>query len=147
MIIRTPMGGRKGYGPTHSQTLEHMFLGVPGLRIIAPSIYHDVDYLLQEALKSPDPVLWIENKSMYSMKMEPKKVNVDGEVIINKGCGLQVCTYGGIAPLVVKKYGEKPVTIHIPSDITKATHSWIHEWTTKHIPCDIEGEKKAIPWS
>ena len=31
MVIRTPMGGRRGYGPTHSQTLEKLFLGVPGL--------------------------------------------------------------------------------------------------------------------
>ena len=32
LVIRTPMGGRRGYGPTHSQTLEKLFLGVPGLR-------------------------------------------------------------------------------------------------------------------
>jgi len=31
VVIRTPMGGRRGYGPTHSQTLEKLFLGVPGL--------------------------------------------------------------------------------------------------------------------
>ena len=36
MVVRTPMGGRRGYGPTHSQTLEKLFLGVPGLRVIAP---------------------------------------------------------------------------------------------------------------
>src|SRR3972149_2662605 len=32
VVIRTPMGGRRGYGPTHSQTMEKLFLGVPGLR-------------------------------------------------------------------------------------------------------------------
>lgn len=31
LVVRTPMGGRRGYGPTHSQTLEKLFLGVPGL--------------------------------------------------------------------------------------------------------------------
>ncbi|HUV26149.1 MAG TPA: alpha-ketoacid dehydrogenase subunit beta, partial [Anaerolineales bacterium] len=36
IVIRTPMGGRRGYGPTHSQTLEKLFLGTPGLRIFAP---------------------------------------------------------------------------------------------------------------
>ena len=36
MLIRTPMGGRRGYGPTHSQTLEKHFLGVPGLRVLPP---------------------------------------------------------------------------------------------------------------
>lgn len=34
-IVRTPMGGGRGYGPTHSQTLERHFLGIPGLSIVA----------------------------------------------------------------------------------------------------------------
>ncbi len=37
LVVRTPMGGRRGYGPTHSQSLEKLFLGVPGLRVLAPS--------------------------------------------------------------------------------------------------------------
>jgi len=37
LLIRTPMGGRRGYGPTHSQTMEKLFLGVPGLTVLAPS--------------------------------------------------------------------------------------------------------------
>ena len=41
LVIRTPMGGRRGYGPTHSQTLESIFLGVPGIEIISPSKFHN----------------------------------------------------------------------------------------------------------
>ena len=37
LVVRTPMGGRRGYGPTHSQTLEKLFLGIPGLTVLAPS--------------------------------------------------------------------------------------------------------------
>ena len=37
IVIRTPMGGRRGYGPTHSQTLEKLFLGIPGLQVVAPA--------------------------------------------------------------------------------------------------------------
>ncbi len=36
LVIRAPMGGRRGYGPTHSQTLEKLFMGVPGLTLAAP---------------------------------------------------------------------------------------------------------------
>ena len=58
IVIRTPMGGRRGYGPTHSQTLEKLFLGVPGLRILAPSTLDDPGQLLIEAiLEDDDPVL------------------------------------------------------------------------------------------
>ena len=37
LVIRTPMGGRRGYGPTHSQTLEKLYLGIPGLTVVAPN--------------------------------------------------------------------------------------------------------------
>src|SRR5512139_2785089 len=39
LVIRTPMGGRRGYGPTHSQTLKKIFLGMPGLRVVAPATF------------------------------------------------------------------------------------------------------------
>ena len=37
ITIRTPMGGGRGYGPTHSQSTEKHFLGMPGLHVVAPS--------------------------------------------------------------------------------------------------------------
>ena len=37
IVIRAPMGGRRGYGPTHSQSLEKLFLGIPALRVLSPS--------------------------------------------------------------------------------------------------------------
>lgn len=66
LVIRTPMGGRRGYGPTHSQTLETLFLNVPGLTIVAPSHLHDPGRLLRAAVLEHDaPVLFIENKLLY----------------------------------------------------------------------------------
>ncbi len=67
LVIRTPMGGRRGYGPTHSQTLEKHFLGAPGWHVIAPSPFHEPGTLLRRAvLEDDDPVLFIENKAMYA---------------------------------------------------------------------------------
>ncbi|HSB67134.1 MAG TPA: transketolase C-terminal domain-containing protein [Anaerolineales bacterium] len=72
MIIRTPMGGRRGYGPTHSQTLEKLFLGVPGLRVVAPAAFCRLDgsggpgdLLYRSILETHDPILFIENKLQY----------------------------------------------------------------------------------
>ena len=66
LVVRTPMGGRRGYGPTHSQTLEKLFLGVPGLRVVAPSALGDPGGLLRDAiLDDIDPVLFIEHKLLY----------------------------------------------------------------------------------
>ena len=66
IVIRTPMGGRRGYGPTHSQSLEKIYLGVPGLRILAVNNLSDPAILLRETiLNTEDPVLFIENKLLY----------------------------------------------------------------------------------
>jgi len=70
LIIRTPMGGRRGYGPTHSQTIETIFLNAPELTVVAPSIYHEPGQLLYDVSKvSRRPVLFIENKLAYSQKL------------------------------------------------------------------------------
>jgi pyruvate/2-oxoglutarate/acetoin dehydrogenase E1 component len=66
LVIRAPMGGRRGYGPTHSQTLEKLFLGVPGLRVLAPCMLGDPgELLLRAILEDDDPVLFVENKLLY----------------------------------------------------------------------------------
>ena len=70
MVIRTPMGGRRGYGPTHSQSLEKLFLGVPGLRVLAPSHFGDPGALLVNAIFDDDPVLFVENKLLYLLPLQ-----------------------------------------------------------------------------
>lgn len=70
IVIRTPMGGRRGYGPTHSQTLEKLFLGVPGLRVLAPTAFTDPGALLQGAIADDGPVLFVENKLQYQRRLD-----------------------------------------------------------------------------
>ena len=78
LVIRTPMGGRRGYGPTHSQTLEKHFLGVPGLRVLAPCPFGDPGKLLMDAiLLDNDPVLFIENKLLYNTNIRTNENQPD----------------------------------------------------------------------
>jgi pyruvate/2-oxoglutarate/acetoin dehydrogenase E1 component len=72
LVIRTPMGGRRGYGPTHSQTMEKIFMGVPGLEVIAPASLCQPDgsgspgdLLYKCIITNDQPVLFIENKLQY----------------------------------------------------------------------------------
>ena len=74
LVIRTPMGGRRGYGPTHSQSLEKLFLGVPGLTVLAPANFSTSDdspgnLLKSTILHSDSPVLFIENKLQYLLPL------------------------------------------------------------------------------
>jgi pyruvate/2-oxoglutarate/acetoin dehydrogenase E1 component len=77
IVIRTPMGGRRGYGPTHSQSLEKTYLGVPALRVVAPAAFSRLDgsgapgdLLYHLVLESEDPTLFIENKLQYLLSVE-----------------------------------------------------------------------------
>lgn len=79
LVIRTPMGGRRGYGPTHSQTLEKIYLGIPGLTVAAPvnlddgAGYTPGEMLENVILHSEDPVLFIENKLQYLLPVMTKE--------------------------------------------------------------------------
>jgi pyruvate/2-oxoglutarate/acetoin dehydrogenase E1 component len=66
IVVRAPMGGRRGYGPTHSQSLEKLFLGVPGIKVVAPNALGDPGELLASSIADDDPVLFIEHKLLYT---------------------------------------------------------------------------------
>ena len=70
MVVRTPMGGRRGYGPTHSQTLDRHVIGVPGLRVVALNSLVDPQPLYSALLcEGAGPTLVIENKSLYARRL------------------------------------------------------------------------------
>jgi pyruvate/2-oxoglutarate/acetoin dehydrogenase E1 component len=68
-VVRAPMGGYRGYGATHSQSLEKIYLGLPFINIILPSVIADPGDLLKKALLLGEPVIFIENKLDYTRKM------------------------------------------------------------------------------
>jgi pyruvate/2-oxoglutarate/acetoin dehydrogenase E1 component len=86
IVIRTPMGGHRGYGPTHSQSLEKMFLGVPGLKVVAPNTLGDPAALLRAAIADEDPVLFVEHKLLYTRPLvEPGKGDLTDFTVKNSG--------------------------------------------------------------
>jgi pyruvate/2-oxoglutarate/acetoin dehydrogenase E1 component len=66
MVIRTPAGGGRCYGATHSQSLEAWFLHVPGLKVVAPATPADAKSLLIAAIRDDNPVLFVEHKLLYA---------------------------------------------------------------------------------
>jgi len=76
LVIRTPMGGRRGYGPTHSQSLERHFLGVPNLSLVAPNRRVHPKELYGPILKQMGhPVIVIENKVLYTHTLKTSEIH------------------------------------------------------------------------
>jgi len=66
LVLRTPAGGWRSYGPTHSQSLEGWFLHVPGVKIAVPSTPADAKGLLKTAIRDDNPTLFVEHKLLYA---------------------------------------------------------------------------------
>jgi len=87
VIIRTPSGGGRGYGPTHSQSLEKHFLGLPYLRVVASSLFHDPAAILRALLAQHSPVLLIEHKLLYPLHlMLPAGGRIEGDIAEEHVC-------------------------------------------------------------
>ncbi|MDP2388819.1 MAG: pyruvate dehydrogenase, partial [Acidobacteriota bacterium] len=114
MVVRAPMGARRGYGPTHSQSIEKHFMGVPGLWVVAPHILGDPGQLLRQAtLECDAPVVFIESKTCYGRALVSAVPGMTSTVIADEASpfptvvlrhdrceladGLLWC-YGGMTP-------------------------------------------------
>ncbi|HZS15590.1 MAG TPA: alpha-ketoacid dehydrogenase subunit beta [Candidatus Dormibacteraeota bacterium] len=67
MVVRAPFGGGVHGALYHSQSIEAIFCGVPGLKVVVPSTPHDAKGLLRAAIRDPDPVLYFEHKRAYRL--------------------------------------------------------------------------------
>ncbi|HOF88636.1 MAG TPA: dehydrogenase E1 component subunit alpha/beta [Armatimonadota bacterium] len=68
MVIRTTVGGGKGYAGQHSQSLEAVCTMIPGLKVVAPSTAYDAKGLLKSAIRDNNPVVFIEHQSIYTLR-------------------------------------------------------------------------------
>ncbi|MFF5243533.1 alpha-ketoacid dehydrogenase subunit beta [Streptosporangium sp. NPDC000095] len=70
MVVRCPTGGGRGYGPTHSQSLQKHFVGMPGLSLYEMSPFHDNRAVFAAMLERGEPCVFFEDKVLYTRQME-----------------------------------------------------------------------------
>jgi pyruvate dehydrogenase E1 component beta subunit len=70
VVIRIPYGGHIGAVEHHQESPEAYFAHTPGLRVVSPSTPHDAYWMIQDAIASDDPVIFMEPKSRYWPKGE-----------------------------------------------------------------------------
>ena len=118
VVIRTPMGGGRGYGPTHSQTLDKFIIGIDNVKTIALNTLIDPGVLYKQIHKEQHPCIVIENKLDYGRKISKFSIphyvfemsnhdypliRVRPEVSIPTAT---IVTYGGITSTVLKSIPE-----------------------------------------
>jgi len=70
LVIRAVTGGGRQLGATHSQTPDAVFAHFPGLKVVAPGTPEDAKGLLKAAIRSNDPILFLEQATLYQMRGE-----------------------------------------------------------------------------
>ncbi len=68
LVIRCSVGGGKGYGGQHSQSLESMFAHIPGTYVVYPSNAYDAKGLIKTAIRDDNPIVFVEGQLLYNEK-------------------------------------------------------------------------------
>ncbi|MCT2582228.1 alpha-ketoacid dehydrogenase subunit beta [Actinophytocola gossypii] len=110
MVIRTPGGGGQQLGATHSQNIELFYAFVPGMKVVAPSSPADAKALMLAAIRDDDPVLVLENLSLYNTKGEVPDEDVPGEIgrakVTREGSDITVVAYSRMAAVALEIAGK-----------------------------------------
>lgn len=99
VILRMPSGGGRGYGPTHSQSIEKHVFGIPHLRVVSASLLHDPGDVLTHLLADDTPTIHVEHKLLYPLEM------LDPTVLV----GATIERFGGPSalPTVALRYAAR----------------------------------------
>jgi acetoin:2,6-dichlorophenolindophenol oxidoreductase subunit beta len=143
LVVRTPVGAGRGYGPTHSQSLEKMFLGIPNLSIVAPSHFHDPGKALSAAVYSKMPVLFLEHKLLYPKKLFTGSSVVNIKIEVDGLYDVAVCTNypeGDDPDVTIITYGG--MSLHIEALLTELSDEEIN--CAAVLPCSLSQTSMGI---
>jgi pyruvate dehydrogenase E1 component beta subunit len=110
MVIRTVNGGGRQLGATHSQSTEAIFAHFPGLKVVLPGTPADAKGLLKSAIRSNDPVMFIEHATLYQLRGEVPEgdyvVPIGKSVVQRPGRDVTIVTYSKMLDISTKAADE-----------------------------------------
>jgi pyruvate/2-oxoglutarate/acetoin dehydrogenase E1 component len=120
VVIRTIVGKGWGQGPQHSKSLHAWFSHMPGLRVAIPATAYDIKGLLLESILGENPVIFVENRSLFSMKdkvpAEPYRVRFGKGTVRRTGSDMTLVAIGSMVPLALR-VAEKLATESIQLEV------------------------------
>ncbi len=106
LVIRTVSGGGRQLAATHSQTPDAIFAHFPGLKVVAPGTPEDAKGMLKAAIRSNDPILFIEHATLYQSRGEvPEEdyvIPIGKSKIQRPGQHVTIVTYSKMLELSLK---------------------------------------------
>ncbi|WP_035748997.1 alpha-ketoacid dehydrogenase subunit beta [Arthrobacter sp. 35W] len=107
VVIRIPVGGGIGAIEHHSESPEAYFAHTAGLKVVSPSNPQDAYDMMRLAIRSNDPVIFLEPKRNYWLKGDVSTstttpADLDKAVTVRKGTDLTLVTYGALVPVAMK---------------------------------------------
>lgn len=106
MVIRTVGGGGRQLGATHSQTPDAVFAHFPGLKVVSPGTPADAKGLLKAAIRSNDPIMFIEHATLYQTRGEVPEgdyiVPIGKSTVQRSGDHVTIVTYSKMLELSLK---------------------------------------------
>ena len=110
LVIRTVSGGGRQLGATHSQTPDGIFAHFPGLTVVAPGTPADAKGLLKSAIRSDNPVLFIEHATLYQTRGEVPEgehlVPIGKSIVQRSGKDVTIVTYSKMLETSMKAADE-----------------------------------------
>ena len=102
LVVRASVGAGKGYGGQHSQSLESLFTHLPGIYVVYPSNAADAKGLLKSAIRTNNPVLFVESQGLYPAKgpvpEEEHLVPIGVANVARKGTDVTLVGWGPAVP-------------------------------------------------
>ncbi len=97
LVIRAVGGGGRQLAATHSQTPDAVFAHFPGLKVVSPGTPADAKGLLKSAIRSDDPIMFIENATLYQTRGEVPEgehlVPIGKSKVQREGTDVSIVTY------------------------------------------------------
>lgn len=106
VVIRIPYGGHIGAIEHHQESPEAYFTHTPGLRVVSPSTANDAYWMIQQAIDSPDPVIFLEPKAKYWQKgevdTEAPALPLHASRIVRRGTDVTLVGHGAMVTTLLQ---------------------------------------------